>query len=129
ATLTGQKLPQDACRDSFNVLDALLGKADAAGRAHLVQQNNGNNGTYALRVGKWKLQRYDKQTARNIIVEQQLSNTKVPQYQLFDLEQDPAEKQNVIQTHPELAQRLKKQLADLIEQGSSRPGAVAPVEK
>ncbi|WP_417397933.1 sulfatase family protein [Gimesia chilikensis] len=129
ATLTGQKLPQDACRDSFNVLDALLGKADAAGRSHLVQQNNGNNGTYALRAGKWKLQRYDKQTARNIIVEQQLSNTKVSQYQLFDLEQDPAEKQNVIQAHPELAQRLKKQLSDLIEQGSSRPGAVASVEK
>ncbi|QDU51501.1 sulfatase family protein [Gimesia panareensis] len=129
AALAGQSLPQNGCRDSFNVLDALLGKAGAQGRDHLVQQNNGNNGTYALRTGKWKLQRYDKQTARNIIVEQELSNTKVPHYQLFDLEQDPAEKQNVIKDHPELAQRLKKQLANLIEQGSSRPGAVAPAAK
>lgn len=129
AALTGQKLPVDGCRDSFNVLDALLGKAGAQGRDHLVQQNNGNNGTYALRTGKWKLQRYDKQTARNIIVEQELSNTKVPRYQLFDLEQDPAEKQNVIKQHPKLAARLKKQLAHLIELGSSRPGAVSPAAK
>ena len=46
AALTGQDLPKDGCLDSFNVLDALLGEADASGRDHLVQQDNGNNGTY-----------------------------------------------------------------------------------
>src|SRR5690606_39202900 len=32
AALTGQKLPDDACLDSFNVLGALLGEPDAKGR-------------------------------------------------------------------------------------------------
>jgi arylsulfatase A len=121
AALTGQTLPTDGCLDSFNVLDALLGADGAAGRDHLVQQNNGNNGTYALRVGPWKLHRYDRKTARNVKVEAQLANTSVPRFQLFHLDEDPAERANVIEQHPEVAVRLKEQLATIIQQGRSRP--------
>lgn len=124
AELTGQSLPAGSCRDSFPVLDALLGRPNARGRDHLVQQNNGNNGTLALRSGKWKLHRYDQRSARNVVVETQLANTRVPQFQLFDLDADAAEKQNVIDNHPQVANQLKKQLADIVERGSSRPSAV-----
>src|SRR5690606_36299860 len=85
AALTGQSLPETACLDSFDVLAALLGEPVAKGRDHLVQQNNGNNGTWALREGDWKLHRYDRKSARNVVVEQPLANTPVPQYQLFHL--------------------------------------------
>ena len=121
AALTGQPLPKNACLDSFNVLGALLGEARATGRDHLVQQNNGNNGTYALRAGHWKLHRSDRKTARNVVVEAQLANTKVPQFQLFNLQADPGEKENVITDHPEVAARLRQQLAGIIQQGRSRP--------
>jgi arylsulfatase A len=121
AALTGQTIPEHAFLDSMDVLDALLGQPDSAGRDHLVQQNNGNNGTYALRVGRWKLHRYDKQTARNVVVEAKLANTKVPRFQLFDLAKDPAETTNVIEQHPKIAQRMTAQLAEIIERGRSRP--------
>jgi arylsulfatase A-like enzyme len=107
--------------DSFDVLDALLGAANAKGRDHLVQQNNGNNGTYALRSGQWKLHRYDRKTARNIEVEKQLTNTKVPKFQLFNLRDDPAESKNIVDEYPGVADRLKQQLASVIDQGRSRP--------
>lgn len=121
AALTEQPLPHDACLDSFNVLDALLGKPNAKGRSHLVQQNNGNNGTYALRSGSWKLHRYDRNTARNVKVEAQLANTKVPNYQLFDLHADLAEQKDVRASHPEIAKRLQAQLEEIIQSGRSRP--------
>jgi arylsulfatase A len=121
AALTKETLAKDGCLDSFNVLDALLGEDGAKGRDHLVQQNNGNNGTYALRAGRWKLHRYDRKTARNVVVETQLANTEVPQFQLFNLDDDLAEKANVIKDHPEIASRLKRQLAEIIKQGRSRP--------
>lgn len=121
AALTGQSLPNDACLDSFNVLGALLGNEDSKGRDHLVQQNNGNNGTYALRVGDWKLHRYDRKTARNVVVEGKLANTQVPRFQLFNLAKDPAETTNVIDRHPEVAERLNAQLAQIIENGRTRP--------
>ncbi len=89
-------------------------------RDHLVQQNNGNNGTYALLSGKWKLHRYDRKAARNVVVETQLANTKVPQFQLFDLAKDAAEQHDVIHENPSIADRLKKQLSRIISDGRSR---------
>ena len=120
AALTDQKLTSDGYLDSFDVIGAMLGDKDAKGRDHLVQQDNGNNGTLALRSGKWKLHRYGKNFARNVVVEKKLANTKVPKLQLFDLENDPAEKKNVIDQHPEVAERLKKQLDEIVQSGRSR---------
>ena len=121
AALTDQSLPAGACLDSFNVLGAFLGVEDARGRDHLVQQDNGRSGTFGLRVGNWKLHRYEKKFARNVVVERQLANTKVPQYQLFNLAKDREETTNVIDEQPAIAARLKSQLAHIIESGRSRP--------
>lgn len=121
ANLSGQPLPAGACLDSFDVLDALLGKEDARGRDHLVQQNNGNNGTYALRVGDWKLHRYDKKTARNKVVEKKLANTKVPRYLLFNLEADRRERKNLYAEKPAVASKLVARLEKILADGRSRP--------
>ena len=121
ATLSGQPLPAGACLDSLDVLGALLGKKGARGRDHLVQQNNGNNGTYALRVGEWKLHRYDKKTARNKVVEKKLANTKVPRYLLFNLEADRRERKNLYAEKPAIASRLVARLEKILADGRSRP--------
>lgn len=120
AALTDVALPADACRDSFDVSAALLGRDGATGRDHVVQQNNGNNGTYALRAGQWKLHRYDRKTARNVVVEQTLANRKVPQYQLFNLKSDPSEQKNVLAYHPDVAERMIKQLQQIIDADGTR---------
>ena len=121
AALTAQRLPKDACLDSMNIIRALLGKEGSKGRDHLVQQNNGNNGTYALLEGDWKLHRYDRKTARNVVVEQKLANVKVPPYMLFNLKEDPTESKNVIAQHPQIAERMKEHLAEIIASGRTRP--------
>ena len=118
--LAGQPLSGPVCLDSFDVLDALLGKADARGRDHLVTQDNGSRGTFGLRSGKWKLHRYDKKTARNVTVEQKLANTKVSRYQLFDLESDPQETKDLFAENPDVAEGLVKKLSQVIEVGHSR---------
>lgn len=120
ASLTDAKLPDNACLDSINVLPALLGKAGAKGRDHLIEQDNGNGGNYGFRTGNWKLQRHDKKKTRNLKVGQKLENTAVSKFQLFDLNKDPGEKTNVIDQHPEIAEKLKAHLASLIENGRSR---------
>ena len=122
AALGAATLPEGACLDSFNVLDALLGKKGARGRDHLVQQNNGNNGTYALKVGDWKLHRYDKKTARNKVVEKKLANTKVPRYLLFNLGEDRRERKNLYEKKPEVAKRMVAQLEKILADGRTRPG-------
>lgn len=118
AALAGQPLPEDGCVDSFDVHRALLGEDTATGRDHLVQQDNGRGGNFGLRVGDWKLQRHDSKQARNVRL--RLVNDKVARYRLYNLKDDPAEKQNVIEQHPEIAERMKKQLTKIIEAGRSR---------
>jgi arylsulfatase A len=120
AALTGVSIDDDACLDSLDVMAALLGKPGAKGRNHLVQQDNGKGGNYGLRVGKWKLQRHDSKSARNLVVEKLLAKTKVPQYQLFDLSKDLAEKNDLYATEIKVAKRLTKRLTGLIENGRSR---------
>lgn len=119
AALVDVPLPDDACLDSIDVLPALLGESEA-GRDHLVQQDNGNSGTYGLRVGHWKLHRYDKGRARNVVVETALENTDVPRFQLFNLAEDPGESSNVIDSHPEVASRLRTRLESIIADGRTR---------
>lgn len=120
AALTGTPLPPDAFPDSFEVMDALLGKPGAKGRDHLIQQDNGQTGNYGFRAGNWKLQRHDSRRTRNRTVEQPLADTPAPQYQLFDLSKDPGETTDVSADHPDVAERLKNQLAQLISAGRSR---------
>ena len=121
AKLINQPLADDACTDSFDVLDALLGKPSARGRETLIQQDNGNKGSFGFRKGNWKLQRHDKGKSRNLNVDHKLAHTKVPKFQLFNLADDPSESINVIEKHPKIAAKLKALLTQQIEAGRTRP--------
>jgi arylsulfatase A len=121
ASLTGTKLPNDACPDSFNIIEALLGKKGAKGRQHLVQQDNGRGGNYGYRAGKWKLQRHDSKRKRNVIVTNKLANTPAPRFALFDLINDIEEKNDVSKKHPKVFARMKRELQKIVDDGRSRP--------
>jgi arylsulfatase A len=121
AAMTGTSLPEDEFLDSFNVSDVLLGKADAKGREHLIQQDNGGRGNFGFRVGNWKLVRYDSKSAQNEVVERKLGLVPTPHFQLFDLAKDPSEKTDVINENPEIAGQMKERLAKYIADGRSRP--------
>jgi arylsulfatase A-like enzyme len=113
AALAGQALPDSACPDSFNVLGALLGKAGAKGRDHLVEQGRG----LALRVGDWKLLKHS--TAKAV---KSLTYEKGPgQFELYNLADDPAETSNLIARYPDRAAQMKTRLQAIQEAGRSRP--------
>jgi len=118
AAMVGAELPADACRDSFDVSAALLGLSEE-GRRSLVQQDNGQAGNFGYRAGPWKLMKLSRKNARN--VELRLENQNFAEFQLFHLDHDPGETRNVIDRHPEVADRMKQELADLIAAGRSRP--------
>lgn len=120
SALVKQAVPENACLDSLNVLPALLGDEEAAGRDHLVQQDNGKSGSYGLRVGNFKLQRHDKKQARNVVVEAKLANSKVTRYRLFDLANDKSEGKDVAEMHPDVFESMKARLQKIIDDGRTR---------
>jgi arylsulfatase A-like enzyme len=120
ASLTETPLPADACLDSYDVMGALLGEGNAKGREHFIQQDNGRAGNYGYRKGDWKLQRHQKGTARNVVVEAKLANTKVPKHRLFNLAEDPGETHNLIEKHPDIANKMIEELDAHISAGRTR---------
>ncbi|MDA7673215.1 arylsulfatase [Verrucomicrobiales bacterium] len=120
SSFAGVKLGEEDCRDSFDVMGALLGEDGAKGRDHLVQQDNGGRGNWGFREGNWKLHRNDKGQARNAVVAQTLTNTKVNKFRLFNIENDPTEQKDVAAENPEKFEEMKTKLQALIKAGRSR---------
>jgi arylsulfatase A len=120
ATHLGVGIPEDACLDSLNVMPALLGQEGAKGRSNLIQQDNGNGGTlgtFGYRSGKWKLQRKNAFDRKTRMANEDPAKMK---HTLYDLDVDPAEKNNVAKQNPEVFARLKAELQKQLDDGRTR---------
>ncbi len=123
AALTGQTLGDEACLDSMNVLDALLGKSGAKGRDHLLQQDNGGSGNFGLRAGDWKLVRLKKGGKTQAVVSKKDGAPPAGPHALFRLSDDPGERKDVSAANPEVVKELTAKLDTLISDGRSRPAS------
>lgn len=85
--------------DGISFAPTLLGETQPP-RSFLYREFHGYGGDQSIRVGKWKL------------LKQHLLDTKKkkaePTTELYDLDTDPGEKQNVIAEHPEIVVQLEK---------------------
>ncbi len=115
AELLDDKLPDDAVEDSFSFLPAALGKgATSAVRTNLVSHSVG--GEFAYREDGWKL--VFKMPGPDLAA----SRGKSAVVQLYNLSDDIAEKHDLAQEHPEIVERLTRELQSVVDRGRSRPG-------
>ena len=114
AFLTGGKLEDEAAPDSFNLISALLGR-DPQGRPHLVEQA----GTLSVIVGRWKYVAPSKGPKINKNVNIELGND--PEPQLYDLETDPGERNNVAAQFPDKVAELAALLEQIRRSPRTRP--------
>ena len=125
ADMTGISLPDDACRDSFPILPALLGKKDAKGRDYLLQQDNGSQGknsSFGLRSGDWKLVRQksgwginDKK--KHVRPAKRSKN----EYALYNLAKDPSEDKDLSDSNKEKTLEMVTLLDEILEAERTRP--------
>ena len=114
ATLTDRKLTFDDAPDSFDVLEALLGKTHI-GRDHLVEQA----GVLSLIKGDWKYIEPGKGPKVSVNTGIELGCDEQPQ--LYNLKKDLGEKHNVAAEHPELVKELSAMLKKIRDAGRTRP--------
>ncbi|MCH2059330.1 MAG: arylsulfatase [Verrucomicrobiales bacterium] len=113
AAITGIGLPKDCAEDSHNILPALLG-TPLTQPIREATVHHSSKGKFAIRQGKWVLldhpgsggNRYDAQTG---------------EVQLYDLQTDASEENNVHDQNPEIVSRLKSLLEKYKKSGRSRP--------
>jgi arylsulfatase A-like enzyme len=132
ASIVGYKLPDDAARDSFDMLPAMLGTQDPKKsiRPHLLTQSF--RGEFQIRQGKWKYldhkgsggNNYDRGTRKKYALNETAPDAPG---QLYDLEKDPGETTNLYFTEAPRRKQLKKLLERLKSSGRSAPGDRIPI--
>ncbi|NPA36270.1 MAG: arylsulfatase [Chlorobi bacterium] len=104
-------IPAGNTEDAHSFEGILTGKTDKA-REYLI--NHSLKGVFAIRKGKWKLILSDRSGGFSDIVNPKGFGIETPG-QLYDLEKDPGEKNNLWKEYPEIVKELKKKLRNIQE--------------
>ncbi|MBU2939802.1 arylsulfatase [Lacinutrix sp. C3R15] len=119
--ITNVAAPSKSGEDSVSFLPALHGEEINSTRAGIIHHSI--SGHFAYRLGKWKLLLAKGSGGWSSPREREAADT--PIAQLYDIEKDPAEINNLYETRPEIAKKLLKQLELDINTGRSTKGEFA----
>lgn len=112
AEIASAKLDDDTAPDSFSMAPLLAGKSWQ--RAPVIHHSVG--GMFAIRDGDWKLVAGDGSGGR----QKPRGKPFARPFQLFNLQTDLGERNNVIERNDAVAKRLEQQLTKIRESGRSR---------
>jgi len=104
-------MPETAAPDSESFAGVLLNQPKATGRTYLI--NASMNGTHAIRENEWKF--INGQGPAGISsgawgAQNYKPAADEPPEQLYNLQDDPGEQNNLYHQHPEIVKRLQKKL-------------------
>ena len=118
AELTGQKLKEGQAEDSFSFWPVVTGNTDTTVRDHQIYLSGSRK--LAIKCGRWKY--IDALGSCGFTVPSHIKpEPGGPQGQLYDLENDPLETENLFMDYPEVVAMLKSRLDSLVDAGRSRP--------
>ena len=120
AELVGKDLPKNAGEDSESILPTLKGAQCNFTRKGIIQHSV--SGHFAYREGKHKLILAYGSGGWTAPNEPAARKLKLPKAQLYNLEADPGEKNNLYKSQPEVAERLLAQLTEYVNAGSTVKG-------
>ena len=115
ASLTGQTLPSDAAPDSFNQIEALLGKSKT-GREWVME--HASNGRLSIIKGQWKYIEPGPGQKIQLNTNTETGNDTVPQ--LYNLSSDLGEKTNIAPENPLIVKGLTDLLQKIKNDGRTR---------
>lgn len=120
AEITSYDIPDNAAEDSYSMLPILEG--DPAGFSRESVIHHSVNGYFAIRKGKWKLNVCAGSGGWSHPTESEAEEMGLPWLQLYDLDNDPGEENNITDDHPGIVSELKELLHRHISEGRSTPG-------
>ena len=120
ADIVDYKLPDNAGEDSVSILPALLGKNKTPLREATVHHSA--HGYFSIRKGKWKLLLSPGSGGWSYPREDKPEIKGFPPVQLYDLEKDIEEKNNLQDKYPEKVKELTVLLQSYVDAGRSTPG-------
>ena len=122
AEITGTEPGPSEGVDSYSLLPALLGESEQAVREATVHHSV--NGSFAIRKGPWKLILCPGSGGWSDPKPDAPEIGSLPPFQLYNLEKDIGETENLVDQYPEIADELSALLRQYIKEGRSTPGPV-----
>ena len=120
AELTGATLTPNMGEDSVSFLPVLLGTADKPIRSSIVSQSI--NGSFAIRDGRWKLNLCAGSGGWSAPRPGSPEEQGLPEFQLYNLHDDPGETKNLAVALPERVATMKAAMEQAIARGRTTPG-------
>lgn len=115
AKFTGQQLKPGDAPDSFDQLDAWLGRA-SKGRTTMLEESF----TLAARDGRWKYIAPQTKATPAWLKSKNIPTGLTDKVQLYDLLVDPAEQKNVADRHPEQVRKMQRLLTAIQQNGTRK---------
>jgi arylsulfatase A-like enzyme len=122
ADMLDATLPATAGEDSVSFLPILLDAEDAAKTARTSIISQSINGSFAIRDGPWKLALCPGSGGWSPPRPGKDDASALPEFQLYNLDTDPGETQNLIASHPDRVARMRAALETAIARGRTTPG-------
>jgi len=119
ADILGMPLPPNAGVDSVSLLPLFKGARRAVHPHNVYQSIQGN---FGIQEGKWKLELCPGSGGWEDPKNNEASAEGLPPVQLYDMELDIGEKNNVEAAHPDIVARLIRDLEICVANGRSTPG-------
>ena len=120
AELFGEKLPDNCSEDGASFYPALFGKEIPKKREAIVHHSI--DGKFAIRKDNWKLIFCPGSGGWSEPKDAKAAEMGLPKVQLYDMESDVAEKENLYAKYPEIVEELTSLMNEYIENGRSTPG-------
>jgi arylsulfatase A-like enzyme len=123
ADIVKAPIADNAAEDSFSFLSALTGERVAGQRERTSIVHHSINGSFVIREGNWKLAFCGDSGGWSTPRPGSGAADGLPSLQLFDMAADPSERKNVQAEHSDVVAKLTTQMAKLVDDGRSTPGA------
>lgn len=120
AAATGTQLAPTCGEDSFSLLPELTGSNDRDSTRRSSVIHHSLNGTFAIRRGKWKLVVDNLGSGGFSAPKIVKPKNGQPAGQLYDLESDSSEQNNLYEQKPQIVADLRKELQQIRSGGRSR---------
>jgi arylsulfatase A-like enzyme len=112
AELLNYKLPDNAAEDSFNIMPAILAESTTSLRRPALIADTGGHvselGNFSIRHDKWKLIEMNPKPS---------NKPKISEYELYDMEKDPYETENLADVETQKVEEMKRLLSVCKQRG------------
>lgn len=124
------KIPEYAGEDSFSILPLLKNKTKKS--KHKTVVHHSIQGKFSIRKGKWKMELAPGSGGWSNPNDKRAREKGLPEIQLYNMDVDEEERNNVYEKYPKIVKRLTAKLQKVVDKGRSSKGELqsndAPID-